>query len=222
VLIPSFAVGRTQDLLYALSRNYAAWKVDRWQVFLDSPLAIEATEVYHRHLQLYNKEAAHFWGECHNSFMLPELNVCRYAEESMTINELQHGALIIAGSGMCEGGRIRHHLKHNLWRNNCHVIMVGYQVEGTLGRALVDGASTVELWGKEVEVNAAIHTIGGFSAHADREGLLEWYHHIQGRPPVVLVHGEEGAREHLAVRLRGEGSSVFTPSYGVSLNLQQL
>ncbi len=219
VLIPSFAVGRTQDLLYQFARHYDEWKLDRWQSFLDSPMAIEVTGIYSRHIKLYNPQAAEFWQRCDNSFMLPDLNVCRYAEESMVINDLHAGALIIAGSGMCEGGRIRHHLRHNLWRNHCHVIIVGYQVEGTLGRALVDGADSVELWGEEVEVNAQVHAIGGFSAHAGRRELLAWYNNFENRPPLLLLHGEEGARSALAQELGDNGVEVSTPGYGEVINL---
>ncbi len=222
VLIPSFAVGRSQDMLYAFSRNYEAWKMDRWQLFFDSPLAIEATTIYHRHLDAYNHEAQQLWRRSDTPFMFPDLQVTRDAEESRAINEIHSGALIIAGSGMCEGGRIQHHLKHNVWRNNCHVIIVGFQVEGTLGRRLVDGARTIELWGDEVEVNATIHNIGGFSAHADQRELCEWYHHIEGTPPLVLTHGEQSARAALAAKLRAEQVAVQTPGYGDSLNLLEI
>ncbi|MEN8168813.1 MAG: MBL fold metallo-hydrolase [Pseudomonadota bacterium] len=222
VLIPSFAVGRTQDTLYAFARNYTEWKIDCWEVFLDSPLAIEATEIYSRHLDCYDKEAKRFWGESESPFMLPRLNISRYAEESMEINRIHSGAIMIAGSGMCDGGRIRHHLKHNVWRDNCHIIMVGFQVEGTLGRALVDGARTINLWGEEVEVNATIHTLGGFSAHADREGLQQWYRAFNAHPPLALIHGEESARQALADSLCEEAVELYTPGYGDSLDLLQL
>jgi len=196
--------------------------MDRWQLFLDSALAIKATEIYHRHLDCYEREAKPFWSESDNPFLFPGLRVSRYAEESMAINEMHSGALIIAGSGMCNGGRIRHHLKHNEWRHNCHIIIVGFQVEGTLGRALVDGARTIRLWGKEVEVNATIHNIGGFSAHADQQGLRDWYHHFENRPPLVLIHGEEKARQTLADTLREEQVTVYTPGYGHAINLLEL
>ncbi len=222
VLIPSFAVGRSQDMLYALSRNYEAWKMDRWQVYFDSPLAIEATTIYHRHLDALNHEAQQLWRRNGSPFLFPDLKVTRYAEESQAINEHHSGALIIAGSGMCEGGRIRHHFKHNLWRNNCHVIIVGYQVEGTLGRSLLDGARTISLWGEEVEVNATIHNISGFSAHADAQGLREWYHHFEGNPSLVLTHGEESARNTLADSLRKEGVAPSTPGYGDVIDLLEL
>jgi metallo-beta-lactamase family protein len=219
VLIPSFAVGRTQDILYTLARHYEPWKIARWEVFLDSPLAIRATEIYSRHIDSYDEEAKQFWRGCDTPFMLPGLHITREAEESMAINRLRSGAMIIAGSGMCDGGRIRHHLKHNVWRDNCHIIFVGFQVEGTLGHALVNGARTIVLWGETVEVNATIHTIDGFSAHADQQGLLQWYRAFNHRPPLVLIHGEEAARATLAETLREEQVEVYTPGYGDALNL---
>lgn len=222
VLIPSFAVGRTQDVLFALANNYQQWHMEHWAVFLDSPLAIEATQIYSHHTDCYDSEAKALWARGETPFMLPNLHISRHPEESMAINRIQSGAMVIAGSGMCEGGRIRHHLKHNVWRDNCHVIIVGFQVAGTLGRALVDGAKRIRLWGEEIEVNATIHTIGGFSAHADRQGLLDWYNHFAGRPPLVLIHGEEEAREALAATLRAEQVELYTPCYGDSIDLLEL
>lgn len=221
VVIPSFAVGRTQDLLYQFSRHYDAWKMDRWQVYLDSPLAIEATSIYARHRSLYNSEASRFWRSCDSPFMFPDLHLSRSPDASRLINHQHSGTIIIAGSGMCEGGRIRHHLQHNLWRNNCHVIIVGYQVEGTLGRALVDGARTVELWEREVEVNAQIHAVD-FSAHADQQGLIDWYSAIAKQPPLVLTHGEEDARQTLAKKLRKQDVDVTTPAFADTLNLETI
>src|SRR5690606_17927270 len=120
---------------------------------------------------------------------------------------------IIAGSGMCTGGRILHHLKHNVWRQECHVVIVGYQAQGTLGRRLVDGAPHIRLWQEAIKVNATVHTVGGLSAHADQVGLLEWYGHFNGRPPVYLVHGEEKARSALADELSGAyGVTAHKPS----------
>ena len=132
----------------------------------------------------------------------------------MSLNRIESGAIIIAGSGMCTGGRIRHHLKHNVWRPQCHVIMIGYQAHGTLGRRLVDGAPRIRLWQETIQVNAKIHTVGGLSAHADQSGLLEWYGNFKPRPPVYLVHGEEKARHALADKL-GE-------RYGVEARLPTL
>jgi metallo-beta-lactamase family protein len=132
------------------------------------------------------------------------------AEESMQINTLHAGAIIIAGSGMCTGGRIKHHLKHNIWRRDAHVMIVGFQARGTLGRALVDEASHIRLWGETIKVQARIHTVGGLSAHADQQGLLDWYGQIEGHPPVVLVHGEPDAMDVLAAQLQGGYGSRVT------------
>lgn len=115
----------------------------------------------------------------------------------MLINRIESGAIVIAGSGMCTGGRVLHHLKHNVWRPNCHIVIVGYQAFGTLGRKLVDGVDEIRLWGEEIRVNAQIHTVGGLSAHADQSDLLDWYGAVAGRPPVYLVHGETGAQHAL-------------------------
>jgi metallo-beta-lactamase family protein len=203
VLIPAFAVGRTQELLYLFAKQFDSWNLDRWQVFLDSPLAIDATEIYMRHSDLFDAEAlAEF--ECHRRLSwLPNLRMSRTPAQSMAINRIHDGAIVIAGSGMCNGGRIQHHLKHNVWRRDCHVLIIGFQARGTLGRALVDGAARVRIWGETIQVNARVHTIGGFSAHADQSGLLDWYARIEGRPRVVLVHGEPEAQTALADALRG-------------------
>jgi len=163
VLIPSFAVGRAQELLYVFAKHFDDWGIGDWQLFLDSPMAIEATEVYLRHVGLYDEEAARLWRHNHSEPLLPNLHMSRTANQSMALNNVTSGAIIIAGSGMCTGGRIRHHFKHNLWRRDCKVLIVGFQARGTLGRALVDGAKSVHLWGEEVKVGARIHTVGGLS-----------------------------------------------------------
>ncbi|MEW5757457.1 MAG: MBL fold metallo-hydrolase [Pseudomonadota bacterium] len=208
IIIPAFAVGRSQELLYVFGKNAEAWGVDRWEIFLDSPMAIEATEVYAKHPDLYDREAATERRERGNPFHLPNLHLSRRAEDSMAINRITDGAIIIAGSGMCTGGRIRHHLKHNLWRRDCQVIIVGFQARGTLGRALVDGADEVQLWGEPIKVSATIHTVGGLSAHADRAGLLGWYKNFKGRPPVLLVHGESEALQGLKTALEAAGATA--------------
>ena len=207
ILIPAFAVGRTQDILYNFARNYDAWGLGDWRVFLDSPMAIQATEVYLRHGDLYDREAAALWQTNSHRPLLPNLTLSHTSRQSMQLNRVRSGAIIIAGSGMCNGGRIRHHLKHNIWRSNCHVVIVGFQARGTLGRALVDGARHIRLWGEAIKVEAKIHTIGGLSAHAAQAGLLEWYGHFQGRPPVMLVHGEPEASAALMTAL-GETSNA--------------
>ncbi|WP_405221394.1 MBL fold metallo-hydrolase RNA specificity domain-containing protein [Lentisalinibacter sediminis] len=210
ILIPAFAVGRSQLILYWLARHFEEAKLERWRIFLDSPLAIRATAIYGRYPELYDREAAQFWsGENHES-ALPNLAFSRTADDSRALNSMRSGAIIIAGSGMCTGGRIRHHLLHNLWREECHVIIVGFQAAGTTGRLLVDGARRVKLLGQSVRVAATVHTVGGLSAHADQRGLADWYGAFRGRPPVALVHGEPDAMDALAGELETHYGTVVT------------
>jgi metallo-beta-lactamase family protein len=210
VLIPAFAVGRTQELLYVLGRHFDDWRLGDWRVFLDSPMAIEATAIYKRHHREHDAPAQRLRAASGDIFNLSNLSLSRTSDDSMAINRFRSGAIIIAGSGMCNGGRIRHHLKHNAWRAETHVVIIGFQAQGTLGRALVDGARYVRLWGETVRVNAQVHTVGGLSAHADQAGLVEWYGAIAGRPPVVLVHGEPEAMAPLAARLDREHGARVT------------
>jgi len=201
ILIPSFAVGRSQELIYLFAKHYTDWELAQWEIFLDSPMAIEATEIYIRHKELYDVEAMRLWEKNHKKSLLPNLSLTRTANQSMRLNMFRSGAIIIAGSGMCNGGRIRHHLKHNVWRNNCHVIIVGYQARGTLGRQLVDGAHRIRLWGETMRVAAKIHTVGGLSAHADQHDLIRWYSHFQHKPALFLVHGEPDSIRGLSTKL---------------------
>lgn len=220
IIIPAFAVGRTQGLLYEFARHYVDWNLGRWQIFLDSPMAIEATAVYTRHTELYDAEAAELWKLNQQHPLLPNLHLSRTANQSMQLNKIRSGAIIIAGSGMCTGGRIKHHLKHNVWRNHCHIVIVGYQAEGTLGRALVDGAKRIRLWGETLQVKARIHTVGGLSAHADQSGLLDWYGHFRNRLPLVLVHGEPRSMQVLAERIQTElGRSAHKARPGERIDL---
>lgn len=222
ILIPAFAVGRTQEILYLFAKNYKEWKLDRWHIFLDSPMAIEATDAYARNSELFDDESLKLWRHHHERSLLPNLHFTRTAEESMQINRLRAGAIIIAGSGMCNGGRIKHHLKHNIWRQECHLIITGYQAYGTLGRTIVDGAEHIRLWGETIRVAAKIHTIGGLSAHADQNGLVKWYSHFEDHPPLMLVHGEAQASDSLADRLRNElGAPVRVIQTGETQNLSQ-
>ena len=212
ILIPAFAVGRSQELLYLFAKYYDAWSLSNWQIFLDSPMAIQATEVYLRYRELYDDEAAQLLRRAPLPALLPNLHFTRTANQSMALNNIRSGAIIIAGSGMCNGGRIKHHFKHNLWRKNCHVIISGFQAQGTLGRRLVDGAKRIRLWGETINVGATIHTVGGLSAHADQSGLVDWYRKFTTRPPVFLVHGEPHAAEVLRQRLVTElGARVTVP-----------
>lgn len=202
VLIPAFAVGRSQEILYWMAQHFDDWKLKRWRIYLDSPMAVKVIEVYRRHHQLFDREALADWHGPDNPFRMKNLKLVSAVEESRALNEVDGGAIIIAGSGMCNGGRIVHHLKHNLWKSQTHVVIAGYQAHGTLGRRLVEGAEHVQLFGERIRVKAQIHTIGGLSAHADQHGLAEWYGQIKGHPPVWLVHGEDDARNALAQALQ--------------------
>jgi metallo-beta-lactamase family protein len=223
ILIPAFAVGRTQEILYMLASYYDEWKLERWQIFLDSPLAIEATQVFTRHSDLFDQDMADLWLQNKAQSILPGLHISRTSNQSMALNRIHSGAIIIAGSGMCSGGRIKQHLKHNIWRRECHVIISGFQAQGTLGRSLVDGAKYIRLWGETVRVAATIHTVGGLSAHADQTGLKNWYANFEGRPRVVLVHGETTALETLSYTLKDDlGAPVTIAKYGQVLDLIEL
>jgi len=223
ILIPAFAVGRTQELLYLFRKHYHDWGIDRWQVFLDSPMAIQATEVYAKHRALFDRDAAATLGKGEETFSLPNLTLSETANDSMALNRFRSGAMIIAGSGMCDGGRIRHHLKHNLWRPETQIVIVGYQAQGTLGRALVDGVPYVRMWGEQIRVAAKIHTVGGLSAHAGQSGLLDWYGAFTDRPPLALVHGEDSPRETLAAKIEERfGVEARLPELGESWDLAAL
>lgn len=190
VYIPSFAVGRTQDLLYILNglvREKRLYKID---VYLDSPLAEEVTRVYLAHPDVFDEEAMSRFTEENFGDSL-KLHFVQSVQHSMALNKVRSGIIVIAGSGMCDGGRIRHHLKHNLWRQECSVIFVGYQGTGTLGRRIVDGEKTVQILGEEIAVRASVYTINGFSAHADQAELFRWLSCFNDSPEVFVVHGEE-------------------------------
>ncbi|NLN66423.1 MAG: MBL fold metallo-hydrolase [Clostridiaceae bacterium] len=210
VVIPSFAVGRTQEIIYEINKNLAQYG-DRVQklmdvpVYIDSPLAINATEVYRKNLDCYDEEARGYIEQGDHPLDFPNLHFTRTADESRALNTIKEGCIIISASGMCEAGRIKHHLKHNLWRKECTILFVGYQAEGTLGRRLLDGAKSVHIFGEEISVNARIEMIDGFSGHADYLGLLNWmgnFEHIPKR--VFLVHGEEKALYALSDRIQDE------------------
>jgi metallo-beta-lactamase family protein len=220
VLIPAFAIGRSQEVLYLLGKHYEEWELDRFQVFLDSPMAIEASKVYWDHTHLHDEEATRLQAGNDGMPLLPNLKLTRNTEESMAINRVRSGAIIIAGSGMCNGGRIVHHLKHNLPDARNHVIIVGFQAYGSTGRRLVDGEASVRIHGEDVAVRAKIHTVGGLSAHGDQDDLARWYECMQNRPPVWLVHGERESqiafKDYLSQR---NGAQVHLPDPGERLVL---
>ncbi|MBM4208223.1 MAG: MBL fold metallo-hydrolase [Gammaproteobacteria bacterium] len=197
VIIPAFAIGRSQDLIYWLGKLQRQGALQQRHIYLDSPMAISASKIYAEYSSLFNSDDPEFkaiapkgWQAWLNGLVYSET-----AEDSMAINRIAGGAIIIAGSGMCNGGRIRHHLKYNLWRRNAHVVITGYQAEGTLGRLLVDGKkSVIKILGSDVNVAAKIHTLGAFSAHADQSQLLSWAQHFtEPKPELYLVHGEKSA-----------------------------
>ncbi len=189
VLFPAFAVGRTQDIIYILNKLIKEKRLHDLDVYIDSPLADKATKIYLAHPEFFDAEAENFFNIKSSAGL--RIHFTSTVEESQKINKIKSGAIIIAGSGMCEGGRIRHHFKHNLWRPECSIIFTGFQVRGTLGRLIVDGIKKVRVLGEEIAVRAKVYTIGGFSAHADQKELLEWLGSFKNKPEVFIVHGEE-------------------------------
>jgi metallo-beta-lactamase family protein len=223
VLIPAFAVGRTQELLYLFATHFEAWNLARWHIYLDSPMAIKTSNVYWDNHQLFDRDALRLRESVRKMPPLPNLVLTESGEESQRINRIRGGAIIIAGSGMCEGGRIVHHLKHNVWREECQVLIAGYQANGTLGRRLVDGAGYVRIHQENIRVRARIHTVGGLSAHGDQDDLARWYGSFRPRPPVYLVHGESEAAEGLAARLTADGAPrAIVAERGMRVNLLDL
>ncbi|MCB1772703.1 MAG: MBL fold metallo-hydrolase [Gammaproteobacteria bacterium] len=207
ILIPAFAVGRTQDMIYHLGRLQREGRLPRHRVFIDSPMAIRVSEVYAKHQDLFNHDDPNFRAFMEGGWdnWLPGLTYTVLPEESMALNRITEGAIVVAGSGMCSGGRILHHLKHNLWRNKTQVVITGYQARGGLGRLLVDGATSVRIFGEDIAVKARIHTLGGFSAHAGQDQLVSWATRHQGnRAKLFLVHGEIEAMLALQDRFRNE------------------
>ncbi|HWQ25943.1 MAG TPA: MBL fold metallo-hydrolase [Chlorobaculum sp.] len=220
ILIPAFAIGRSQELLYLFGQHYHEWDLASWEVFLDSPMAIEASRIYWEHEELWDADASLFRRNLRRMPPLGNLHLTGRIEESMAINSMNQGAIIVAGSGMCNGGRIIHHLKHNLERPECHIIVSGFMAQGTLGRELVEGRKEVSLHGRRYRVEAQVHTIGGLSAHGDRADLLRWLKSSEGGPSVVIVHGEESVKEAFKGFIRNELSvDALIPQPGDRLDL---
>jgi len=217
VVIPTFALERSQEILFDLRRGLDADKLPSlMQVYLDSPMAISATEIYRRHPECYGPDAAALMAGGKDPFGMPSLRFTRETAESKALNEIRSGAVILAGSGMCTGGRVRHHLKHNIWRSQSAVVFVGYAARGTLARRIIDGANPIRIFGEELPVRASIHTINGYSAHADRSELLAW-HRSTGAGRTVLVHGEEEAMKAFGDAL--SDTEVLMPARGDVLEL---
>lgn len=235
-VIPSFAVGRTQELIYELNRVYdsdSEYRKDfeKLMVYVDSPMATTATEVFKRNAQVFDDETKEYIIKGDNPLDFKNLKFTRTSQESMWLNTDPEPKLIISASGMCEAGRIRHHLKHNLWNRKSSIIFVGYQAEGTLGRMLIEGAKEVTLFGEKIQVNAHIYNLEGFSGHADRNGLLDWIKGFQKEPKhIFLVHGESEAKEDFAKTVEEtigfkpivvRGNSEFILEKDEIVNMQQ-
>ena len=218
VIIPTFALERAQEILYYLRAGMEDRRIKHYMnVFLDSPMAISATRIFSRHPECFNTEALAISNDGNDPFSLPGLHFTRETAESMAINQIGGGAVIMAGSGMCTGGRVRHHLKHNLWSDRNSIVFVGFAAHGTLARRIIDGARRVRIFGEEIPVRADIYTIGGFSAHADQAELLAWQRKT-GRPKTTfLVHGEEESMRIFAGKL--ENTHVVMPEMDASYEL---
>jgi metallo-beta-lactamase family protein len=206
VIIPAFAVGRTQQILYTLNEMIENGELPQIPVFIDSPLAVSATKIFSDCRECYNQETLWLLSKGDDPFYFPGLKYVRSADESRALNKLKGGAVIISASGMCDAGRIKHHLKHNLWRPESAVIFIGFQAEGTLGRRLIDGVKKVKIMGEMINVAAKIHSLqGGFSAHADQAGLLKWVSSFTRYPQrIFVVHGEISESQALADLLTNE------------------
>jgi metallo-beta-lactamase family protein len=231
VIIPSFAVGRTQEIIYHLNKYYdkklseAGERENRLRkipVYVDSPLAIKATEVFARNAHVFDEEARDYLMKGDNPLYFENLHFIQSVEESKMLNFSNEPKIIISSSGMCEAGRIKHHLKHNLWKKECSVVFVGYQAEGTLGRRILDGAKEVKILGEDIRVNAEIYDVEGFSSHADKKGLINWLKNFSEKPKkVFLVHGESEAKEGLAKEINDIlGIECLIPAYNTAYEVR--
>ncbi len=233
VVIPSFAVGRTQEILYELNTIKDYHKDDeefqkeyellmKTDVYVDSPLAVSATQVFKKNMNLFSEEIQEFISRGDNPLDFPGLHFTQSVEDSKALNESNEPCIIISASGMCDVGRIKHHLKHNIWNPNSTILFVGYQAVGTLGRKIVDGAKTVKVLGEEFSVNARVEYIEGFSGHADQNGLLSFLCSFNTKMPkqVFLVHGDPEAQDVLQGKILEEtGINAIIPSYGEEYEL---
>lgn len=220
VIIPTFALERAQEILWYLREGVEQHSLPTsMHVFLDSPMAISATEIFRHHPECYDEESAHLFAKHKDPFHLPNLHITRDQADSMAINRITSGAVIMAGSGMCTGGRVKHHLKHHLWRKSDSIIFVGFAAQGTLARQIIDGKPRVRLFGEDIAVQAKVHTINGFSAHADRKELLHWHQQTHAST-TFLVHGEEASMQSLALALKPQ--QVVLPQKHQSFDLLAL
>lgn len=225
VIIPSFAVGRAQELLFELDKYIEKHIFNELTVYVDSPLAVQSTKIFEKHIDDFDEEAKREFFKGNNFLEFKGLYFTNSPEDSMKINKIQSGAIVISASGMCEAGRIKHHLKHNLWRKECSIVFVGYQAEGTLGRAIVSGAKKVKLFGEEIAVNAKIYNLPGLSGHADRDGLINWIDRFIKKPKkILLVHGDKEAQDSFKAFIgdRGYNAEIMEPGQVVYINEQKV
>ncbi|MBU3190732.1 MBL fold metallo-hydrolase [Clostridium bowmanii] len=196
VLIPSFAVGRTQEVIYALNNYFEKDMLKNLTVYVDSPLAEKATRIFENNREFFDDEAKEMEKHDNNILGFEGLVFTHSAEDSMKLNDINKGMIIISTSGMCDAGRIKHHLKHGLWKKENSVVFVGYQAEGTLGRQILDGNKMVKIFGEDIAVSASIYNLQGLSGHADRQGLINWIDHMKTKPKeIFLVHGDMDAQK---------------------------
>ncbi len=221
VLIPAFAVERTQEILYVLGEFFRHDLVPSMPVYLDSPLAIQATKIFNEMREFFDEETLEIAKGGHSPFSFPQLVLSQSVEESQKINAVEGPAIIIAGNGMCTAGRILHHLKHNIWREGCSLVVVGFQAEGSLGRQIVDGATRVRVLGEDLAVRAKLFTIGGFSSHAGQSDILSWVAHFKKKEmKIYVIHGEKVASDALASVLgRSLGFVAYVPQRGEVLTI---
>lgn len=222
IIIPSFALQRSQEVLYYLNKLLMKNRIPALTVYLDSPMAIKITEVFKQYAELFDVEMKDLIRRRESPFDFPGLKFVETVDESKTLNEIKGTVMIIAGSGMCTGGRIKHHLVNNISRPECTILFVGYQAEGTLGRQILDGAKSVRIYGQQRPVRARVTQIQGFSAHADRDELLKWLSILSAEPRQIFVtHGESKTADRFCEFLKEKtGYSASVPTYGMKVRLE--
>ncbi len=232
VIIPSFAVGRTQEIIYELNKYYDRHlskigteenELKKIPVYIDSPLAVKATEIFKRNANVFDNEAREYIMKGDNPLEFENLHYTQNAEESKKLNLSKEPKIIISASGMCEAGRIKHHLKHNLWRKESSIVFVGYQAEGTLGRKILDGEKDVKVLGENIHIKAEIHNVEGFSGHADKPALLNWLKGFKEKPQnIFIVHGEQSAKENFAKEVKNQLKlNCIIPEYNVAYDIKK-
>lgn len=221
IIIPAFAIERTQEIIFSLGKMLRNGEIPVMPVYIDSPLAISATEIFRKNENLFDEETKKILLSGDSPLDFDNLHFTRTTKESKKLNEEAAGSIIISASGMCTAGRIKYHLQNNLYKRNSSVIFVGYQAEGTLGRRIIDGAKQVRVYGEDVSVNAKVHTLGGFSAHADRDGILNWVGNIKNPDlKVFIVHGEVESSMALSGSISTElGFNTYVPKWGEIIDL---